>query len=122
MMTLDFYFDYLSPYSYLAWKRLPELLDGRDVDLQPRPVLLAGLLDHWGQRGPAEIPAKRDWLIRDVLRFAARDGIPVTFPDPHPFNPLHALRVSQPSVCGDDQQRTIIDAVFTAVWGNGRNV
>lgn len=52
----DWYFDFISPFAYLQFVRLGELAGAR---LRLRPVLFAGLLQHWGQLGPAEIPAKR---------------------------------------------------------------
>ena len=64
--TIDFYFDYLSPYAYLAWLCLPEVTESRDVEIVPRPVLFAGLLNHWGQLGPAEIPPKGKHGGKDI--------------------------------------------------------
>ena len=44
---LEIYFDYLSPYAYLAWPRRPPIMASRDVELEPKPTLFAGLLNHW---------------------------------------------------------------------------
>jgi 2-hydroxychromene-2-carboxylate isomerase len=119
--TLDFCFDYLSPYAYFAWLRVGELCAARGVALRPRPVLLAGLLERWGQLGPAEIPPKRQFVVRDALRIAARRGVPLRPPSPHPFNPLLALRLSLPEVSGD-RQRDVVSALYSACWGRGENV
>jgi 2-hydroxychromene-2-carboxylate isomerase len=119
--AVDFCFDYLSPYAYLAWLRIRDVCEPRNVELRLRPVLLAGLLEHWGQLGPAEIPPKRQFVLRDCLRLAARQGVPLRPPSTHPFNPLAALRVSLPEVGGHDQSR-IIGAIFSACWGRGDNV
>ena len=54
MRKLVWYFDFVSPYSYIAFKRLHEL--PRDVAVELKPVLFAGLLNHFGQKGPAEVP------------------------------------------------------------------
>ena len=56
-LAADWYFDFVSPYSCLCLHRLAELAG--EVTIAYRPVLFAGLLKHWGQKGPAEIPAKR---------------------------------------------------------------
>ena len=72
---LDFYFDYISPYAYFAWFNVKALCDRRGLDLYAHPVLFAGLLNHWGQLGPAEIPPKREFVFKDAARYAARRGI-----------------------------------------------
>src|SRR3569623_816361 len=66
MRTLRFYFDYLSPYAYLAWTQIHTL----GVEVAPHPVLFAALLDANGARGPAEVPARRRYIIRDLARLA----------------------------------------------------
>jgi 2-hydroxychromene-2-carboxylate isomerase len=117
-MRLDFYFDFLSPYAFLAWKRL-SVLSARDgLELGLHPILFAGLLKRWGQLGPAEIPPKREFAFRDVFRFAARHGIPMTLPATHPFNPVTALRAALPLVAGD-RQAEVVDALFSLAWQQG---
>lgn len=63
MRQADWYFDFISPFAYLAWMRLGELPE--DVQIRYRPVLFAAMLNHWGQKGPAEMPTKRAWTYRD---------------------------------------------------------
>ena len=116
--TVDFYFDYLSPYAYLAWLCLPDVTDPREVEIVPRPVLFAGLLNHWGQLGPAEIPPKNLHVFKDTHRFAALRGIPLRSPRYHPFRPLLALRVSLAVVSGSNQQ-AVITTLFKAGWAEG---
>ena len=119
--TIDFYFDYLSPYAYLAWLCLPEVTAPRDVEIVPRPVLFAGLLDHWGQLGPAEIPPKGMHVGKDTGRFAALRGIPLKAPRYHPFRPLTALRVSL-AVVSRDKQKEAITAIFKAGWAESMDL
>lgn len=114
MATLTLYFDYISPYAYLAWSYLEQ----RDEEVALVPVLFAALLDHHGQLGPAEIPAKRRWLMKDTLRQARRLGVPLSYPASHPFRPLTALRVSQASVAGSEQPR-VVAALFRHGWVEG---
>jgi 2-hydroxychromene-2-carboxylate isomerase len=118
---VEFFFDFLSPYAYLAWSRVRALCARRGDTLVPRPVLFAALLEHGGQRGPAEIPAKRRWLVADCLRLAALAGVPFTFPKHHPFNPIAALRVALREVAGE-QQEDVIDALFAAGWADGADL
>ena len=115
---LDFYFDYLSPYAYLASREIGPLCERNQVDLVLRPVLFAGLLDHWGQRGPAEIPPKGLHVFRETLRYALSRDIPLRAPRHHPFNPLTALRVAQAEVSGEDQAG-VVRALFDHGWARG---
>ena len=81
-------------------------------------MLFAGLLDHWGQLGPAEIPPKATHVGKDIRRFAALKGIPIRSPRYHPFKPLLALRVSL-AVVSHSQQKEVITALYNAGWGAG---
>jgi 2-hydroxychromene-2-carboxylate isomerase len=86
---LDWYFDFISPYAYLGMLRLGEL--PQEFEVRYRPVLFAGLLNHWQQKGPAEISPKRSWTYRSCTWWATRQGIPFRFPAAHPFNSLPYL-------------------------------
>lgn len=116
MHELEFFFDYLSPYSYLAWVRAATVLAG--VRLRPRPVLLGPLLTHAGQLGPAEIAAKRACTVRDTLRRAARAGVPLRWPQKHPFRSLLAARCTLASGCDP----RVISALFHAAWQRGEDL
>ena len=110
---LDWYFDFISPFAYLQWRRLRR--DHPDVALDPKPVLFAAILDRVGQLGPAEIPQKRRHTYRIVLWQARQLGIALRFPPAHPFNPLPALRL-----CLAAPDRTqAIDAIFDHLWKRG---
>jgi 2-hydroxychromene-2-carboxylate isomerase len=115
MRTLDWYFDFVSPFSYLCLHRFKELPES--VSIVYRPVLFAGLLNHWGQKGPAEIPAKRRWTYRWCTWWAGELGIPFRFPDEHPFNPLQHLRLA--IAC--DNRPQAVKRIFNAVWMSGGN-
>ena len=80
-----------------------------------KPVLFAGLLNHWGQKGPAEIPAKRKWTYRWCTWWARELGIPFRFPAAHPFNPLPYLRLSLAAGCSAHA----IGAIFQHLWTTG---
>ncbi len=115
---VDFYFDYLSPYAYLASLEIGALCERNGVGLRWRPVLFAGLLNHWGQLGPAELPPKGLHVFKDTLRYARKRGIPLRSPRHHPFNPLVALRVAQFEVSGDAQPR-VVGTLFEYGWARG---
>ncbi|HET9987587.1 MAG TPA: 2-hydroxychromene-2-carboxylate isomerase [Kofleriaceae bacterium] len=117
MRTLRFYFDYLSPYAYLAWTQVHAL----GVEVEPHPILFAALLDANGTRGPAEVPARRRYIIRDLARIAHRFGVPLVAPPAHPFNPLLALRVTALDMPAA-QRRALIDALYGATWATGQGI
>ena len=113
MRTLDWYFDFVSPFSYLCLHRLQEI----SLPVAYKPVLFAGLLNHWGQKGPAEIPVKRRWTYRYCTWQAAELGIPFRFPAAHPFNPLQHLRLAL--ACGSTPQA--VKRIFDWIWMSGEN-
>jgi 2-hydroxychromene-2-carboxylate isomerase len=117
--VIELFFDFISPYSYLACMRVRELGARVGHDVEPRPVLLAGLLNAHGTKGPAEVPARRAYVLKDVLRQAHRAGVEIHLPPTHPFNPLAALRVAAVVVDLAERWR-IIDALFATTWGGGR--
>ncbi len=112
-MHAHWYFDVISPFSYLQFLRLGEVTDRCELSL--KPVLFAGLLNANGQKGPAEIPAKRLFTYRMVTWMAAKRGVPFTFPDAHPFNPIRALRLCVALGATSDA----VGKVFHAIWGEG---
>ncbi|MCH7815209.1 MAG: 2-hydroxychromene-2-carboxylate isomerase [Proteobacteria bacterium] len=118
---IDFYFDYLSPYAYFAWRRIPALAARFQRELKIHPVVFGKLLDHWGQLGPAEIPPKSKWLQSYCLRYAALNEFEFNPPKYHPFNPLAALRLSLQEVCGA-QQHLVIQSIFAAGWSQGKDL
>ncbi|MGB0210656.1 2-hydroxychromene-2-carboxylate isomerase [Algiphilus sp.] len=111
MRTVDWYFDFISPFAYIAFERLHTL--PADVRIQYRPVLFAALLDHWGQKGPAEIAPKRQWTFRWCTWLAQQHGITLRAPAVHPFNPLPYLRLCLAADCNPDAIRTIYRAIWT---------
>jgi 2-hydroxychromene-2-carboxylate isomerase len=119
MKHITFWFDFISPYAYLAFEKLPEALKGLGYEVEYRPVLFAGFLKHHGQLGPAEIAPKRDWTYRQVLWLAHAHGIPMQMPAAHPFNPLGALRLAL--ACGTQGRvnRYVAETVFRHVWRGG---
>jgi 2-hydroxychromene-2-carboxylate isomerase len=118
---IHFYFDFISPYSYFAWRRLPILAKKYNREIEAHPIVFGKLLDKWGQLGPAEIPPKRSWLNEYCLRYAAINGFEYNPPEKHPFNPLAALRMSLKEVSGSNQLG-VIDAIFKEGWSQGADL
>lgn len=118
--SVEFYFDPISPYAYLAFHALPQALAGLNVHVRYRPVLFAAMLKAAGQRGPAEIAGKREWTYRQVLWQAREMGIDMQLPNAHPFNPLPLLRAML--AAGDGQgcvNRWVVQQVMDHVWQGG---
>lgn len=113
---VDWYFDVISPFAWLQWQRLQRDHPVLAARLRPVPVLLAGLLAHHRTLGPAETPGKRRFTYRHVLWRARRDGLRLTFPPAHPFNPLPALRL----ILAAGGSHAAVAAVLDYVWGQGR--
>jgi 2-hydroxychromene-2-carboxylate isomerase len=123
MRQLDFYFDPISPYAWLAMRSLEPMgtLEAAGIQVRFVPVLFAGLLSAHGNLGPAEVPAKRTYLFRDVMREAARRGLPFCGPPGHPFNPLAALRMCT-ALDEDAERRTLALALTSACWEMGEDI
>lgn len=112
MRSVTWYFDFVSPYAYFSLHTLERL--GGGVELRYQPILLAGLLGHWGQKGPAEIPPKRTWTYRSCVWWAKQNDVPFRVPAVHPFNPLPYLRLSIASGNSPAAVRTIFDGLWTS--------
>ena len=121
MKRLTFYFDPVSPFAALGFEALPEALTGHSVEVVYRPILFAALLQALGQKGPAEIDAKRRWIFRQVAWLAHRQGVVLDMPARHPFNPLPLLRLGWACAApagepGDTPGRWVVEQLFHHVW------
>jgi 2-hydroxychromene-2-carboxylate isomerase len=117
MQRVIFDFDVISPYSYLAFERLPQVLEGVSHWVEYRPLLFAGLLKHWGQKAPVDIAPRREFLFRQCAWIAHREGFAFAPPQPHPFNPLALLRLIVASVpAGQQPNRRVVELAFRHVW------
>jgi len=110
------YFDLISPYSFLHFEQFHHL--PANLEIEYVPVLFAGLLKHWGHKGPAEIPAKRVYTYRYVTWLAQKIGIPFKVPPSHPFNSLPALRML--TAAGLIQAN--VATAFEMIWKEGRDL
>jgi 2-hydroxychromene-2-carboxylate isomerase len=119
MKNITFYFDVISPYAYLAFERLPDVLQGLSYEVTYKPVLFAGLLKHHGQLGPAEIPSKREWTYRQVQWLAHELGIELHLPAAHPFNPLGLMRLAVATHVAGLPNRFVVETLFRHVWRSG---
>lgn len=121
MKHITFHLDFVSPYAWLAFERMPEVLEGLSYTVQYRPVLLGALLQRHGNPGPAGIAAKRAWTYRHVHWLGQSLGVGLEMPAQHPFNPLPLLRLALQ--CSDDGSinRFVAGAMLRHVWLGGQD-
>jgi 2-hydroxychromene-2-carboxylate isomerase len=112
-VSVTWYFDFISPYAYFGSLSLNRLPAGTALSYQP--VLFAGLLNHWGQKGPAEIPPKRVWTYRSCIWWAEQHAVPFRMPAAHPFNSLPYLRLC---IAAGATARAV-HTIFAALWTTG---
>ncbi len=121
MTTVEFLFDFGSPTTYLAHKRLPGLVERTGATVDYVPVLLGGLFKATGNASPAAVPAKGRYMNVDMDRFAARHGIDLK---PNPFFPINTITLMRiaAGLKGDPRFMPYVEAVFDAMWADERNM
>ena len=119
MIDIHFYFDFISPYAWLAFRALPQSLEGIGHRVHYHPVVFGAMLKHHGQLGPAEMPGKRDWTYRQVMWLAKQQGTPLQMPASHPFNSLSLLRLAVAASDNGEPNRYVVESIFKHVWCTG---
>jgi len=114
-----FYFDFLSPYSYLASQLITKRYT--QLDLEYRPVVLGTMLSKLGAQGPGEIPSRRRIGLEDLILLAQHFDIPLEGPPTHPFNSIYALR-SVCAVSDHESRRKLTNSYFRATWAEGKSL
>ncbi len=121
--TVEFFFDFGSPTSYLAWTQLPALCAATGASLAYRPMLLGGLFQATGNTSPVSVPAKGRYMLDDLDRYARRYGVPLRF---NPHFPINTLALMRGAVGFQTREPARFDAyvstVFRAIWVDGANV
>jgi len=113
-MHATWYFDFISPFSYL---QLAQVMQWRArFEILPMPIAFGAVLRQTGTLGPAEVPGKREFTYRFVQWQAERAGVALRFPPAHPFNPLAALRLCVAAGASWES----VQAIFAHVWRDGR--
>jgi len=120
---VEFFFDFGSPTSYLAYTQLPKIAAECGAQIAWRPMLLGGVFKATGNTSPVTVPAKGRWMSDDIARWARRYGVPFAFNPHFPVNTLTLMRgavglqLRQPDSFG-----RYVDAVFNAMWAAPRNL
>ncbi len=119
--AIEFYFDFISPYAWLALERAAAFEQEHDARFELRPIVYAILLNETGLTGPAEQPEKRRYLYQDLVRSAQRLGLRVEGPPAHPFRSLEALRLAI-SQLETPHALSLCVAIARACWHDGKDL
>ncbi len=92
MEEVEFYYDLVSPYSYLAYGQVGRICEEHGAELVLRPMLLGGVHKAVGIQAPIEVPNKGRYQVRDIKRWAEHYDLPMRFPEPFPFRTLKTMR------------------------------
>jgi len=115
---IDYYFDFLSPYSYFSLINLEKSNFFEQYDVALKPVVMGSLFNHFEMKGPGEILPKRHYMLKQCFIYSAQNNIPFNPPNDHPFNPLYALRLAT-KACSGDKQLEIVKLLFRSCWEKG---
>ncbi len=119
--TVEFLFDFGSPASYLAYKRLPTLVAKTGARIDYVPILLGGVFKATGNASPAAIPAKGAWMNTDLARWAKRHKTEFNRNPHFPINTLNLMRGAT-GLIDDTRFMTYCDVVFDAMWREPKNL
>jgi len=121
--TVEFLFDFGSPASYLAYKRLPDLRTRTGARIDYVPILLGGVFKATGNASPATVPAKGRYMDIDMARFARRYGVPLTMNPHFPINTLTLMRgAAGAQLRTPERFPAYLRAVFHAMWVEPQNL
>lgn len=118
---LEFFFDYVSPFSYLADSQLPAIAQRTGAELVYRPFFLGGVMQATGNQPPATLPARAAYMAKDIPRWVRRYGVPFTLNPSFPMQTLHAMRGAL-AAQEQDVFAAYHAALFRAAWGEPRNL
>ncbi len=119
--SVEFFFDFGSPSTYLAWTQLPKIAAAAGANIIWQPMLLGGVFKATGNQSPISIPAKGRYTMQDFARFARRYGVPIAFNPHFPINTLTLMRGAA-GYLGSAQFERYLSAIFEAMWVNKKNL
>jgi len=120
MSTIEFFYDVVSPYSYLASTRIEAIAADCGAQVQFRPFLLGGLMKAVGNTPPAYLAPRGAYMLKDLQRWGRYYGVPVRIPASFPPNSLLAQRVLTASE--GDRRIELTHRFFHTTWGEGRDI
>ena len=121
--TLEFFFDFGSPATYLAYTQLPALCAATGTQLVYQPMLLGGVFKATGNASPITVPAKGRYMFDDLARYARRYNVPLKFNPHFPINTLMLMRaVTGIQLHQPERFDDFVDCLFRALWVEGRHL
>ncbi len=118
MARVEFFYDLVSPYSYLAYGRVRDMCEGHGAELVLRPMLLGAIHKAVGLQAPIEIKSKGRYQLRDIRRWAEHHRLPMKFPDPFPFRTLKTMRAVV-ALEGSGDAVSFVREAFALYWEEG---
>ena len=118
MKTVEFYYDLVSPYSYLAHREVSRICQEHGADLVLKPMLLGAVHNAVGLQAPIETRAKARYQAKDIQRWAGRYGLPIDFPDPFPFRTLKTMRAAM-FLRDREELEVFTHEAFALYWEEG---
>ena len=94
MKKVEFYYDLVSPYSYLAWGEVSRVSEEQGAGLELEPMLLGAVHKTVGLQAPIQVEPKARYQRKDITRWAEHYGLPLDFPNPFPFRTLKTMRAA----------------------------
>jgi 2-hydroxychromene-2-carboxylate isomerase len=119
--SLEFFFDFGSPTTYLAWTQLPKIATETGAEIIWQPMLLGGVFKASGNHSPITVPAKGRYMLQDLARFARRYGVAMTFNPHFPINTLPLMRGAA-GYLDTAQFHPYVTAIFNAMWVEQKNL
>ncbi len=119
--TLEFYFDFISPYSFIAYQELKKVEKKETIKIKYRPILLGGLHNLHNIKAPAFIPAKAKFMIRDCKMIAEKNKIRFKF---NSYFPIKTLNLMRGVIIADEDDFLgyYVDKIFDCIWKDGLNM
>jgi 2-hydroxychromene-2-carboxylate isomerase len=121
--TVEFFFDVGSPSSYLAYTQLSKICAETGSQLIYRPMLLGGVFKATSNASPLTVPAKAQYMVRDMSRYAKRYGVPLRFNSHFPINTLNLMRAAAGVQLRQPECFiAYLDCIFKALWIDDLNL
>jgi len=118
---IDFYFDFVSPYSFISFQKIKTLKFKQDFKFRLKPILLGGLHNLHKITAPAFIPAKAKFMIRDCKMICEKNKISFKFNSYFPIKTVDLMRGVL--IAEEDGIASIyIDKIFESLWVSGFNL
>jgi len=123
MKTFEFWYDFGSTATYLAWTQLAALEAATGAKAVWKPMLLGAVFQAAGNQSPANIPAKGKYIFADFARFAKRYGVTLNRNPYFPINTLLLMRIAVVlQMKGDARFLDYCHAAFNSIWVESLNM